>query len=338
MNVTAESISEIKYPDEHFSIFKLNNLNFKFTPSEDFIHIPGKSFILPYDRHLWHFVQEYLVQYEIVNERVGDVKPVFFDRVFGGFNNSFEEFSQGIAKQTTYYKDIYRTYSDSNDVYDFEKNIVFEELYLILDLREWFPRDLFEAHGVLPYWFMNDDFMNLRHLTDSGKWQTQGFHLLNKRFSIYKQESEKKKIYISRRDANKRHFNSTESDRESWVRRRHFEHEDMFEKYFVDKGYTPVVLEGMNYRDQVNIMYNATHIVGTVGTGFMNIFSCNPRTRIIEIFVKPEYEFTYIYLSKKMDLDHYSIDLRYHDESVGGLKLINLDQIVPKLDEYSHLY
>lgn len=338
MSVKAESIEEIKYIEDGFSIYKLNNLNFNFNSHNETIIVPGKSFIVPYDRHLWHFVQEYLVQYEIINDRVGNVNPVFFDEVFNHCNNSFENFSSRIAKETTYYKDVYKAYSKNDLIYDFTKNVVFEELYLILDLRSWFPKELFEDHNLLPYWFKNNDFMNLRHLCDSGRWQTMGFWLLDKRFSAYKSDQPKKKIYISRKDANERHFNSKENDRESWVRRRYFEHEEMFEKYFVNKGYTPVVLEGMNYSDQINIMNNATHVVGTVGTGFMNTFACKEGTRIIEIFVKPEYEFTYAYLSKKKNLEHYSIDLRRYNEIEDSFKLISLDQIYAELDKCSDIY
>lgn len=80
----------------------------------------------------------------------------------------------------------------------------------------------------------------------------------------------------------------------------------ILEKYFYDKGYTPLYLETMSFIEQANAFYNAEEIISISGTGLTNTIFCDPGTKILEINTAPEsYHWTgWPRISKEMNLDH----------------------------------
>jgi hypothetical protein len=339
MTQTADKIEEILVKNKNFKIIKFTNLKNLHDIDKPIHTIKGKSSIIPYDKYIWHCVQELLGQYEVINSVIKDVKPIFIDSMFDNTCNNFLNVIPLIPDPNKYFIDMFYTYQKNNLVYGSFDNIVFEELYVILDLRYFFQKELFDNHNILLDWFEeNKELQSLRHYHEKNDWQLMGFSLLQDRFkSFLNNNYSDKKIYISRKDANKRHFNKEKGNTDFWMRERYFKDESLIEEYFESKGYKSYCFEGMSYWDQLSILNNATHIAGVVGSGFINTFICNPKTQIIEIIVKPEYYFTYSYLSEVMNLNHLSIDLRLWENNLA-ISLLPKNDVVNKLDEFASFY
>lgn len=81
-----------------------------------------------------------------------------------------------------------------------------------------------------------------------------------------------KMIYISRSDATKRQITN----------------ESEVISFLSERGFSPVVLSGMSWQDQVSLFKGANIVIGPHGAGLTNIAYCKPGTKVIEI-ATPEY-------------------------------------------------
>ena len=336
-----DSIEELKY--DNFSIFKLSNLKSQNNNQSDTIFISGKSSIIAYDNFFWHFLQEGVGQYELINDCIKDVNLVFIDILsvnkLSKKDNCIDTLSTYIPKSEKFFIDFFNMYSKTKYVYDiYQSNVVFEELYIILDFRNIFKEDLFKKHGNFPYWFIGDGFYN-RHNVPSGEWQFKGLSLLRNKFLniLEKDFSFPKKIYISREDANARYKNGGFTERD--VETRLFEEDKLLKDYFVNLGYTPVCFEGMPNIEQAKFIFNAKQIIGPIGSGFLNTIFCDKDSTVFELHVKPKFSFTYKYVSHHVVQNQfYSIDLKKYDKHGNPVGTMSIAEINKYLENYKALF
>ena len=103
------------------------------------------------------------------------------------------------------------------------------------------------------------------------------------------------KIYIDRSDAYTKKQNQ-----------RLLANENEIKKYLLEKDFVPVKLHKINFKEQVNLFYNAECIIGLHGAGFANLAFCKPGTKVIEMR-SSNAGFMYENLAKKNDLNYHSI-------------------------------
>jgi capsular polysaccharide biosynthesis protein len=94
----------------------------------------------------------------------------------------------------------------------------------------------------------------------------------------------------------------------------------------------------MSYLDQLNLLYNATHIAGTIGSAFINTFICKENTNLIEIHVKKDYHFSYEYITNMFNINRLEINLKYLDDIKHNWVQKEIDELKLELDKYSSFY
>lgn len=336
----AKSIEEIKLDSHNFSILKINNFVIKqqYGSFEKFTYIEGKNFIIQYDQYIWHYIQEMVGQYELVKHIIPDIKPLFLDPNIYSHRTTYNDFKKINLNHLKYLDDIHDVYAIDDNVYQYNQNILIEELYIILDLKGYFPDELFIHHGVIPYWSVNKEHEH-RHFKPSGFWQLDGLKFTRKTFTEYIKKSDQypKKIYISRKDSAKRHKEIKDKD-SFWYNVRTFENEQYIEDYFSKMGYVSFQFEGMSYLEQLSILYNATHIAGTIGSAFINTFICQENTKLIEIHVKKYYDFNYEYIANMFKINRKEINLKYLDDIKGEWTNEQKIELEEKLNEFHDFY
>ena len=77
--------------------------------------------------------------------------------------------------------------------------------------------------------------------------------------------------------------------------------------YLLNKGFKPIKLSDLHFKDQVFTFNGANTIVGLHGAGFANITFCNPKTKIIELKANP-LDNVIKNLAEKNNLTHRSIN------------------------------
>lgn len=336
----ADHIESIEVNEYGTSIIKLTNFTIKqkYPTSEKHTFIPGKNFVFQYDQFIWHYLQEMVGQYEIVKTFIEDIKPLFLDPSIYSHLNTYSEFKRVNKSHLKYLDDIHDIYAIDDNVYQYNQNMVIEETYMILDLKGYFPEELFIHHGVIPYWSINKEHEH-RHFKPSGYWQLDGLKLIKNEFTKHVKtiDESPNKIYISRKDSAKRHEQIKDID-PFWYTTRTFTNEDYIEEYFISKGYKSFQFEGMSYLEQLTLLYNATHIAGTVGSAFINTFICKENTNLIEIHVKKDYNFNYDYLTTMFNINRIEINLKFVDEILGNWTESEEQQLNNKLDQYINFY
>jgi len=321
----------------------MSNLKSENNSLSDTVFIPGKSFFIAYDKFFWHFLQEGLGQYELINDCVKDVNLIFIDILYINEkykqDKSIDEFSKYIPESGNFFVDFFNIYSKQKNIYDiFKDNIIFEELYIILDFRNILDENLFKKHGNLPYWFVGDGYHN-RHNDPSGHWQFKGLSLLRNRMlnNIEKDISYPTKIYISREDANNKYRSGDIPEKD--VSLRLFEEDKILKDYFGRFGYTPIVFEGIPSIEQAKIIFNAKKIVGPIGSGFLNTIFCDKDTTVFELHVKPKFSFSYKYVSDYVAKSYfYSIDLKKYENDDESYGMMTIEEIDKYLENYKALF
>lgn len=318
-----DSIECIPFKEENFEIIKVTNLRNKESKEYD-IEISEPSFMMQANAHLWHFVQEGLAQYEVISNKIPSVKLFFHDFHLESTEEvhlSIKDYSQLKSQYSPYIKDLARIYSTDQKIYMTNKNsILIKETYFINDISRLLDRDLLLSGPVVPYWIKATnskgewvDPENKRaspYFDESciyDKWQITGLNLVKNRLSPYMLESNErhKKIYISREDVNKMWSILAPS-------RSFFEEQTLID-YFISQGYNKVVLTEYDYIDQLNILFNATHVAGITGSGLFNSFLCKPGTTLIEIHVSGNYYWSYEYF-KEFGIKVKTAELRWRKD------------------------
>jgi hypothetical protein len=332
-----DTIESIPYPEENFEIIKVTNLRNRESISYGSV-IEEPAFMMPANAHLWHFVQEGLAQYEVIANKIPSVKLFLHDIHIGTVTEKFlsiENYCKIKGKNFKYIKDLSNIYSHDKKVYiTHSRTILIKEAYFINDTLRLIDRDLVLQGNVVPYWVEATDadgnwiegeeykkaspYFNQDCIYD--RWQMDGLHLVKDRLSPYIKENNEsyKKIYISREDVNKM-WSQLSPDRA-------FAEEHILVDYFISQGYNKVVLTNYDYIDQINIIFNATHIVGLTGSGLFNTFLCKPGTTVIEINVSGGYYWSYEYF-KEFNIKVKTAELRWRKDYTAVLSKKNMDKL-----------
>jgi hypothetical protein len=336
----ADAIESTVFNEYGSKIIKLKNFTIKqkYTTSDEYKVISGKNFIFQYDQFIWHYLQEMVGQYEVVKTFIKDIKPVFLDPSIYSNLETYSEFKTINKTHLKYLDDIHDIYALDDNVYQYNQNIIIEEVYMILDLKGYFPDELFIYHGVIPYWSVNKEHEH-RHFQPSGFWQLDGLKLIKEELTKHVKtiHESPKKIYISRKDSAKRHEQIQDED-PFWYTTRTFTNEDYIEQYFISQGYQSFQFEGVPYLEQLNLLHNATHIAGTIGSAFINTFICKENTNLIEIHVKKDYHFSYEYITNMFNINRLKIDLKYLDDIKDNWGQKEINELKLELDKHSSFY
>lgn len=324
MKTFAKNAEKIIY--DGIEVIKLNNYLYVGDENNNNInYIAGKSFIFYYNDNYHSFMHESAGQYELIKKYIPDVVPYFFGQKYFSKNESM--ISQ-IHPSKSYFIDMYKMYDENGFFYHQTDNVLFEETYIILDVTKIISDDVFENINLLPYW-MRPHFDNEKKYSDNNFWQLKGLELIRDRLlpRLEKKEDYSKKIYISRRDANLRHITSND---ESKKEKRYYRYEPEIDVYFFDRGYEAYAFEGMPLLAQMEILLNATHVVGLSGGGLVNTLICSPNTKVISVQTKSNNIFSYKYMADSFQLDYTDIDISAVSDDPQKIK--------EELDKYSHLY
>lgn len=116
-------------------------------------------------------------------------------------------------------------------------------------------------------------------------------NFLRQRFQKLMVESESKRIYISRCLTNTR---SVLNEKKLL---------NFLGKYKFEK----VILENMNFEDQVKMFYNAKIIIAPHGAGLTNLIFSQKHTKVIELFTKKRIVNVYKTISDLLSLEYYRI-------------------------------
>lgn len=127
-------------------------------------------------------------------------------------------------------------------------------------------------------------------------------------------------IFISRQHSNGRRF-VNEIDLRKWL-----------------KGYEieEVFLEELSFLEQLKLFNQSKLIIGSHGAGFTNIFMCNSKTSIVEIFGRPPKRYTeYFRLANQFNIDYQMVYMRWEElpNQSGPYREINLYFEKEKLDK-----
>ena len=332
-----DSIESIPFPEENFEIIKVTNLR-NFSNKEIDTRISEPSFVLAANAPFWHFMQEGLAQYEIILSKLPNVKLFFHDFHYEQSYEkylSIDDYSQIKNQYQPYIKDLANIYSFDKKIHMTNKtSILIEECYFINDISRLLDRDLILKQNIIPYWIKATDAegkwihdWEIKRASPyfhedcvDDRWQMDGLKLVKNRLLPYvkKDKIYSKKIFISREDVNTMWTSISPN--------RSFTDEKILIDYFVSRGYNKVVLTDYGYIDQINIIFNATHIAGLVGSGLFNSFLCEPGTKLFEMHVSGNYYWSYKYF-EEFGIQVNSIELRWRKDYMAVMSDKNINKL-----------
>jgi capsular polysaccharide biosynthesis protein len=259
-----KNMSIIKETDQ-FSIaewenVEVSNIYSHKDPRE--ISLSGTYFIIQPHLQYYHFMLDYVAVFCYLRSIYPNIKPIVL------IKTDDEQYAKSFP-----YKDIldelnidniYALDDINNSKTNYNKFILEKVLYLYSK-----PFDVFKMEDIL----------------------------LNFRSLVYKKREidKNKKIYISRRDSN---------------RRAGIEGEDALEKYFEDLGFKTVILTGMPILEQRDLFADAAVVVGRSGSSFTNMFFMSEETKIIDINIEFDYAaYEYKKISEILKLNYCNISM-----------------------------
>ncbi len=137
-------------------------------------------------------------------------------------------------------------------------------------------------------------------------------HLIDKKIKF------PRKIYIDRSDS----INSKYGERI-------IKNEEEIKELLKKKDFYSFTLSNLSFKDQINLFYNCSVVIGLHGAGFSNLIFCKKGTKIIEL---RNYKKTMQYenLSKKCNLNYLSLensDKNINYTSQQGIILIDINKL-----------
>lgn len=350
---SAGKIDVIDATDSLGKIFKLSNVSYNINPEQKTIHFPGKTFIAYSELWIWHYLYDNIAQFEYLKTQIPDVKMRMFcpTSFSGGTIENFLEEAKRMNFHTLseteldkqphkYLEDTFKIFVDQEDIFDiYTYNMTFDEVYFVIDQQRLFSTVLQNYNerfwfGVSHAYWLKNDFEKNSHTTrdlfmDSW-WREIGILAMRERLiaELNKINIETpKKIFLSRKDANKR-YKETLNPAVVPIHDRLIKEEidDLIENYFIDKGYKPIILEGMGYLEQLKYFQNATSIAGIIGSSLCQTLVCDPKCCVSEILINKRYEFSYKFISENVGYKLARLDLRRINEEP--------EKIVNQLDKH----
>lgn len=307
---TMDSVEEIWIKGVDIPLLKIKNLKIVAGPESKEVRFSGKTFPFILDHMFYHQILEGNAQYELIKTLVMDIKPVFMTKERMVSSSSHEDdtrlFLESLKNKANYFflqgvYDEYKEQSEYKDIYILHGNsLVFDELYIFNDFTSLLSGATW-TNGYKPFWEI-DDFISkkLQPFVEICTSKIRDSFL--KKMTTDPQQP--KLLYISRKDATKRHkkyWDSLSIDQQNdptlgesyFYLKRSFENESVVEKYYMDKGYTSVSFEGMPYMEQLSMIFNADKIVSASGSGLVNLFIARDTSEILELGAFSHYNQTY---------------------------------------------
>jgi len=105
--------------------------------------------------------------------------------------------------------------------------------------------------------------------------------------------------------------------------------ENEIKKFLLDKSFSFINLNNLNFYEQINLFYYAKVIVGLYGAGLANLVFCRKNTKVIEILTK-EASNEYLRISKFIKLKHIQIRLKTKFKSdiiQNGLMYLKINRL-----------
>ena len=235
-------------------------------------HLPGKWFLMPKGYHYHHFLKEMLAPYLYYKNNIDDsVKVLWIEQPINSptgqnmelVNSEIKELLSGFGLETL---------DRENLSFSVDELITFGVGPRFLDIPNFIKNYIFGNTGYYHF--------------------PEGNQELRKFFTPYMIEdsSRPKKIFLSRRDANK---TIKELDKETDFANRYLdpEEEQALEQVFIDKGYEVLWLSGMSIFDQISYFYNAEKIAGLSGTNLCNAIFSKNGIDMYEVFANKRYAY-----------------------------------------------
>lgn len=322
------SSEHIEKIDDH--LYKISNLKSECgitdAPTNS---LSGNYYITEYNNFYWHFIHEDLAGYEGIKQHVPDLKLVLLDSQ--GFMAGPRKTNSGHKHfpYLEYFAELYEISSIPNIEHE---NWVFETVYFTTSSTEFLSDPSFWG-DMLPMsvWPSTQfDDWDKSVWTNRSPYSIEGLNKLTEKIKkdVSLDKSLPKKIFISRKDVNKRLLELVgKPGYEHLVEERLFEAE-FIENYFSAKGYQVVALEDYDYKTQMQMFINATDVAGTVGAGFANLHMSSPGTKLYELHVIPIYGFDYGYYKDYRNIDYIPVELRNLSEA----RTLSEDEILEVLD------
>ena len=341
IKINYDNIERINIDGLVCPLFKINNLLISYPGNQKTKTFFNKNYLYLFDYYFYHQTIENNAQYDFIKELLPDINLIFLD-IDSKTEKSFEdlktkypdEFFNAIKNDNIgfiYNKDMYEIYS--KDVLDktiytaYPYNLLFEEVYL------------FTGHRG----FLNDFIPGYSETVENFAYgQTTWWHpkgILNMRdrlLPLLKKDSKyPKNLYISRQDAHKRHTELLQKiidagqveENEGAVdffEKRSFDKEHIIENFFIEKGYTSVTFEGMDYLEQLNYIHNSENIATLIGSACINLFAASENTNFYEIHVNKKYHMNYHFVADLAKAKHIVVDLRpFIDDEARVIEELN---------------
>lgn len=226
-----------------------------------------------------------------------DFLPHWQNLIYGGGLLSEYKYAD---KKTTHLEGVWTSASNTPYFYHF----LIEDIARIARINEEFPQikvaitsnqekwkyELLEYFGF-PYQVFEERNLNFQNYVTSkgGDHQNSaGIAALRKFVFGHNNQGEKSKVLITRKG----------------LARENTSLEDAIANHLTEKGFKLVSPELLSIKDQIEIFYNATKIVGIHGGALANIIWCRPGTEIVEIQDHPYRTRDFEFLAHRNNLDY----------------------------------
>lgn len=299
-------------------LYKITNLKWS-SPSTEIVHVKGSSYLATYNLHYWHFIHEDLANFEGLKQQIPELNLRLFD-THGAINPDTMMLHQEVVDKASYLPFFLEMYPQGQTLTR-DQSIIFDAVYVGMTTCDIYSDgEIFSEHGVYPGFIPeNPGFLEW----SSSEWPhgvdyaLSGIRELAKkvRGSAAATISSGKKIFITRKDVNARLRKLVgDPDNEHLVRTRYYEDEFLWD-FFKSRGYEIVCLEELTYEDEIILFMSASHVAGPTGAGLVNVYLSNPGTKLIEIMLIPDFDWTYIHFQSALGIDYEKIDLRSYSDS-----------------------
>lgn len=313
MSWSADSIEKIS--DQ---LYKITNLKWSASPADP-IRVEGSSYLATYNLHYWHFIHEDLANFEGLKQQIPELTLRLFD-IHGAINPDTMELHEEVVDKASYLPFFLEMYPQDL-VLTRDVNVIFDVVYVGMTTCDLYADgDLFAAHHMHPAFIPgNQGFPEW----SSSEWPhgagyaLHGLRSLSKkvRDSVSSEQVDNRKFFITRKDVNARLKQLIgDPDNEHLVKTRYYEDEFLWD-LFKSRGYEIVCLEELSYKDEVRLFMSASHVAGPTGAGLVNLYLSNPGTKLIELMLIPDFDWTYIHFQKSLGMDYVKIDLRPYSDS-----------------------
>jgi len=264
----------------------------------------GTYFPIPYGKHYYHIILDYLSGYLFLKQYFPDLKPIFI--------------KTGIKKEKS---GTFRACDDLAEIFNAEiidvreDNYIFEKIIVLNSDVHVIPK---EYYATLETFISEESELYVNFIQEAIPLMSEYI------MPLAKLDGSQNNIWISRKIGSRK-MQSTNFEEEKTKRVHHDLYNEHLEEEIKKISWKVYDLEDMSFYDQLNIFYNANKIAGFEGTCLLNtIFSNAP---ILAIKTNKNYTFNFI---GKILFNKYNIeilDITQDSPEIGFQKILTHLQI-----------